>query len=889
MPFLGFAQICPEDIDYPSPNGPLGFDWRVYQNPDGTYVPFADGNVWIDNILIPGGPPTHGCCFPNPFIDFNNSNVSGLTEMPYDYRPEDGWVLISKRLGDPTGAGPFHVTHPVYVIYNRYTATLRVLVLVTERKDDYDTKAVVFLRWDQSNGSNGIGSATLSHMESPMNALNSFNLTSSPQEAIRPNQFGSNAAFYWMYADFPISYDPCVCTRSSKLQVGVQLINEGDINFTIDQAPQGSPPISGNSNNPSSSFFNNAIGLVNGVAKKGTERKKTIEGAITAATTIGSIFYTPDPEKKWVKVLENGAEIIKQVDKKPDFKLPSWTKSIPNIGYLVGFAEFLITGGSTSASSPTTFQIPKLVAEGTITFQSNFGEMIFLTPGAQPPQGNPNSEQIPEYNNPMGIFNLLELPKVEYLEYDPNVSVIPSIGSQIGRAQLPKIRYYKLAEDLKYVLNPSAGFELVDIKGSFLFDLDKNNNVVPPVPPSGRTPIMALNNGDYFNYGPYGPVLLGSTINDLTETSNYEAELNEYGLEIDFWKDQENLDINDIRYKTKDLPIGALTDAGFMIYKYDDITEDNVTFNHFTHEPNVLLKLTLVLKRTDNPDAKEVLLITTYKTNIVEGSNSPVDITPTYNLHSTIAPFDKINALLVGSRFRTDYTIQPTPGGWIWKNIFLDYPRVLNIVGLGTTLINTVTINGTPTTITNNFTNDNIFFAWEQLNLTGDFSFDFDVEFRAQDEINDRTNSGIFSSSSSNITLKVDAFPPEADREVAAVSETDLNTFCTDATKYDPVFSLGLVESPQNENQILENNLHAYPNPFNTGFNVDYELSKGGEVQFKLFNSLGVLITSIEEYIPNEGKYTQYIDGAKLPPGAYIITLESPSGMSTTKIMKQNF
>jgi hypothetical protein len=181
-------------------------------------------------------------------------------------------VLIFKRLGDSTGVGPLHVTHPVYVIYNRYTATLRVMVLVTERKEDYTTKAVVFLRWDQSLGSNGNGSATLSHIESPMNALNSFNSTNTPQEFIRPNLFGDQAAFYWMYADFPISYDPCVCTRSSKLQVGVQLIDVGEIAFEIDQAPQGDPPISGNSNNPSSSFFNNAIGLIDGGAKKSAEQ-----------------------------------------------------------------------------------------------------------------------------------------------------------------------------------------------------------------------------------------------------------------------------------------------------------------------------------------------------------------------------------------------------------------------------------------------------------------------------------------------------------------------------------------------------------------------------------------------------------------------------------------
>ncbi|MFK8005315.1 MAG: T9SS type A sorting domain-containing protein [Saprospiraceae bacterium] len=893
MPFLGMAQICPEDIDYPSPNvmpNEPGLDWRVYQNPDGTYVPFANGNVWISQTV---GPPINGCCYPNPFVEFNNSNVSGLAEMPYDYSPEDGWVLISKRLGDPSGTSPNQVTHPIYVTYNRYTSTLRVLVLVTEREDDYSTKAVVFLRWDQSAGSNDIGSATLSHMESPMSALNSFNSTNTPQEFIRPNQFGSNDAFYWMYADFPIAYDPCVCTRSSKLQVGVQLIDVGEIKFEIDQAPQGSPPISGNSNNPSSSFFNNAIGLIDGGAKKGTERKKTLEGAITLAETVGSIFWTPDPEKKWVIDFETGQETVKEVENKADFKLPKWTKNVPKVGYILGFAEFLITGGNKSAaSSPTTFQIPKLVADGEINFLSNFGEMIFLTPGAQ--QGGSSSEQVPEYNNPMGIFNLLELPKVEYLEYNPNTNITPDVAGTYGILQLPKIRHYKLAEDIKYILNPSSGLELVDIKGTFLFDLDNGSNNVPSVAPSGITPLLnsdgsVLNGaisagGGYKNYGPYGPVLLGSTSLDLTVTDNYEAQLNEYGLEIDFWKDQENLNINDIRYKTKDLPIGALTDAGFLVYKYDNITEGSVTYNDFSNEPNVLLKLTLVLKRTDDPDAKEIVYITTYKTNIVEGSASPSSIIPIYNPHSTNSPFNRIDPMSSVLRFRTDYTIQPNPDGWIWKNIFLDYPRVSNIVGTG---LNTVTINGTPTTIANNF--NNIFFAWEQLNLTGNFAFNFDVDFRAQDEINDNSNSGIFSSSSSNITLKLDAFPSEADRQVAPVSEIDLNTFCADDIKYNPTFSLGSEELPENEDQVTRTKLDAYPNPFNTGFNVDYELSKGGEVQFKLFNSLGVLVSSAEDYIPYEGKYTQYIDAANLPPGAYIITLESPSGMSTTKIMKQNF
>jgi hypothetical protein len=198
MPFLGFSQVCPVDTNYLSPNvmpNEPGLDWRVYQKPNGEYVAFANGNVWIDNDDPPGGPPTQGD-FPNPFIDYNNSNVSALAEMPYDYEDDDGW--ISKRLGDSTGTGPLHVTHPVYVMYNRFTATMRVFVLVTHREDDYTTKSVVYLNWDNSLNSNKIGSAVLSHIESPMNALNTFNQDTTLQQFIKPNIFGSNDSYYWI-------------------------------------------------------------------------------------------------------------------------------------------------------------------------------------------------------------------------------------------------------------------------------------------------------------------------------------------------------------------------------------------------------------------------------------------------------------------------------------------------------------------------------------------------------------------------------------------------------------------------------------------------------------------------------------------------------------------
>jgi hypothetical protein len=82
-------------------------------------------------------------------------------------------------------------------------------------------------------------------------------------------------------------------------------------------------------------------------------------------------------------------------------------------------------------------------------------------------------------------------------------------------------------------------------------------------------------------------------------------------------------------------------------------------------------------------------------------------------------------------------------------------------------------------------------------------------------------------------------------------------------------------------NFILEQN---YPNPFNPTTNIRFRIAEFGFVSVKIYNLLGIEVTTlVEEYKPT-GTYSVQFDAAELPSGIYFYQLTAGNIIETKKM-----
>ncbi|NJL12450.1 MAG: T9SS type A sorting domain-containing protein [Microscillaceae bacterium] len=140
-----------------------------------------------------------------------NPNIYHLqTQDVKDFLPEDGWELLTRDFGiSATGAGA--VTNPSFALYNRYTATIRFFFLLTQSSSPPHEGAIVSLSFDKSVQVNE--SALFASAFPVMPALINFE---KGLQLNYPNQY-QNEAYYWLFAEFPVAYDPCTCLFESNI------------------------------------------------------------------------------------------------------------------------------------------------------------------------------------------------------------------------------------------------------------------------------------------------------------------------------------------------------------------------------------------------------------------------------------------------------------------------------------------------------------------------------------------------------------------------------------------------------------------------------------------------------------------------------------------------
>ncbi len=462
--------------------------------------------------------------FPRSPFYFGDSdeNINHLsTAIVKDFLESDGWVLLHTNFETIVESDPNNQTRgvsvPSFALYNRYESLVRTFFYITSSLDVDEgyNKARVTMRFTDSPGtSQDYVSALLAPVNPPLKGLPGFD---KGLEMTVPN-FYENGGDYWLYADFPVYYDPCTCEYPSAVVVQPFLVDVQQVDLDMVGGGTIFPQKIISNGNVQSNPFNAVINTLSEGQKQGDKVSKALDGFISGIESVGQLF-----DFSAAQTSNADGEGEKKADEsiKKGFKLPKWLKSIPKIGKFTTILQYLTGGGKkTAKSTPSSYETNlSFDITGEVTSGDEFQNLYFYTPGSAwhtTAASDPNFE--PVYNNILGTFALLKLPVVKYRSY----------GSSSGN-------YYQFKDDLTYAINPASGLSQtpVDIKAALVFEgCHKSAFYLQGQPPFAASDLYITENLDNGMVTLQTPLLPLGCLNDyvvdlnwLTANSSCEPEV----------------------------------------------------------------------------------------------------------------------------------------------------------------------------------------------------------------------------------------------------------------------------------------------------------------------------------------------------------------------------
>jgi hypothetical protein len=467
----------------------MNFDWVN----SSTFDIYSVQNLTASDhtILSPfycnGGSPTNGGCADKNtriYSDIHqntanySNNAARLKAM--DILPEDGWELLKYSFGraksSVSGDQGVGQKTPFFWLYNRYTGKSKFFMAVT---------SLVGI-------ANQINSATIRFSGTPYGQYNlfanagpitpifsGFNHTDNVNMAahcdIQPVGSGS-FTYYWLYAEFVLSYDPCVCRGASQyasLDFDVFTTNSASFDLEMDGFTNAGLYTSGGLNADGKSVIASSVddnvSLSNGNQivsaakaaiqgyKDWDEHAKKIKEFFNTKTNNGT---TPSTNPYVIKITNEVAAYAGQGSASSSVKTTithdylnglnnsgsnpnpkstsesvqnlsglapqvlSLASALPYVGAMIGLYTFLADAGSNQQQVTTPPPAPPSVTsfnaeiKGAATFNSNVTNGYIYLPGSQPNKdfGTYNNEDnaFPIYNNPLGVFTIIDVPFFEF-------------------------------------------------------------------------------------------------------------------------------------------------------------------------------------------------------------------------------------------------------------------------------------------------------------------------------------------------------------------------------------------------------------------------------------------------------------------------------------------
>lgn len=364
----------------------------------------------------------------------------------YDFYPEDGWELLKKGFGkksDGTIITNEVAVGPYFILYNKYSGTIRVVGWLSSSVGYFPTMNVRL----------GFKSGNVTGI------FSYYNSTAIPLDQSSPKIYATtpaeitgaqNAPFF---ADFKVAYDACTCQFESSIAVEFVKVQNMSIDLYGRVLATGVPiddPI------VNSDLSLRRYDFLTSVYNKEEQTDKSVTAGMLTYRQIGSLIYDYNSSANstfmpsWLAegfdILSKGTTAISK------FSIESTAKALEATSVVSDFLSILL--GSKETTMPTVIQ-GEMSLSGQITNSVDQRIAIPLaTPGSLNSQnapeccaGGPPASYYPQYNEVLGVFALLETPKVK-----------------MRFAQLPGTSRTKneivLTAPLKYVFNPAVNVNL---------------------------------------------------------------------------------------------------------------------------------------------------------------------------------------------------------------------------------------------------------------------------------------------------------------------------------------------------------------------------------------------------------------------------------------------
>ncbi|MCE2733148.1 MAG: T9SS type A sorting domain-containing protein [Flammeovirgaceae bacterium] len=384
----------------------------------------------------------------------------------YDFYPEDGWELIRKNFGlkaDGSQISNETSIGPHYILYNKYTGTLRVIGWTNTAVGYFPTINVKIKFKDQSKATGlfAFYNTTAKPLDVPAtgHATTPAELTSDPLVPF--------------FADFKLAYDPCTCVFDSNLEIEFNKVQKMNIDLygrlfaTSVPVDLFDPLISSsnvlfNKNFLPSVFDNSNEGTLEyRKVTAGMLTYRTLDAMITDAKSSAEASYDKQAFKKGIDIAQaflsakTGKEALTKSGKKMLSLFSDFFQGAPGIS---GSLFSVIAG--------------EMALNGTI---ENYLDQRISIPLANPGSLNSSMAQeccgtgvnYPMYNETLGVFALLRTPEVSLNTTTENWTT----GNGIITVQNTT---FQLANPLQYMFNPALKVNLAKSKISASFEAEGN-------------------------------------------------------------------------------------------------------------------------------------------------------------------------------------------------------------------------------------------------------------------------------------------------------------------------------------------------------------------------------------------------------------------------------
>lgn len=889
---MAHAQYCWENVNTisttPGAPGSINtFDWTqefatVYLMDE--YNP-STGSTPPRQITLPMYTQGSGSVF-------NNLNLTDMQAMApdlKDHKPADGWELLVKEFGLPAPKDK-NVENPFFALYNRYSGKIRVFFMLTSKSASLSlTGAYLELSFINSPRR----TALLQHI----NPIGKPVVFLETQNSMRVPNYLDNRDYYWFYADFPAAYDPCTCNMPENSRLTVRLIANEDaqIDAKINGSLYQNAVVSTQPGSPDKSIGmsnlldGNEQKLLQG-AQKAFESYKTYDGYrenfVKAVGQLDDYYINiinKQIEKKYptgvtlnnvtvapnVNALKQSSDGVKFLQganyNANDLKgLKTVASAIPYVGAVIGIVDFFMSMDkakqqqATAQPTPLNFSVD-LNLHGTIKKTNPITSYSFITPGTKTgPPGN----GIPDYNNILGVVNILDIPPLEYVEYTPQApSWNPYSLSDIyppTREFIPNIRQYRLSDDIKYVVNPASDLEVISAEAAYILEFGSDSASRPVIFTEQRRN-SAWRDVDQmpveFGKTPADPNL---SVPERMENAGWETDYISKGFFDYMTNGSTGPKQGKYRIRTPYAPLQCLRNVAFNLFNH--IKEDTtLTSNDVccrNKPPAMILKVVFKLRRKDQTNDDVTTMILSYDLSKMkqdakkaEGFN---DLH--YNLERYTAP-----------------TYAYYPHSFVSQPVF---PTVINAPG--TVVLQDQVIHGN-------------FFARDTIIIKKGVLLAHDAHLYAGKLIITDVNAPyIFSPAYGFSTLNIGkTLTCNADIRSMEETKENIRSKCNSETYRNRALTSSTEEKKISYETIaMANDFFIYPNPTQDKLNIRYLSQQPVTATVAIYDVTGRKL--FEEAGKVLGDTPYQVDVKNYTPGVYILSITNTSGLHQVyKFVKQ--